>query len=176
MWVAEWNEVVFTDVSRICLQHDDGRIRVWRHRGERMLNSCVMHRHTDRAPGIMGKSIKNSVEESTRTEGSHDIDVALDDSWQKRGYQSLNGIVTATSVDTGKVIDFEVFSKHCRFKTAINSAHEPSCVANVSGTSGGVEVKSVMTIFERSEAPYMAFVTQNIWAMKIKEVSHRYLL
>ncbi|GFT87115.1 transposable element Tcb1 transposase [Trichonephila clavipes] len=53
MWVAEWNEVVFTDESRICLQHHDGRIRVWRHRGERMLNSCVMHHHTGPAPGIM---------------------------------------------------------------------------------------------------------------------------
>ncbi|GFT19378.1 transposable element Tcb1 transposase [Trichonephila clavipes] len=53
MWVAEWNEVVFTDESRICLQHDDGRIRVWRHRGERMLNSCVNHRHTGLAPSIM---------------------------------------------------------------------------------------------------------------------------
>ncbi|GFW45578.1 transposable element Tcb1 transposase [Trichonephila clavipes] len=50
---AEWNEVVFTDESRICLQHHDGRIRVWRHRGERMLNSCVMHRHTGPALGIM---------------------------------------------------------------------------------------------------------------------------
>ncbi|GFW26702.1 transposable element Tcb1 transposase [Trichonephila clavipes] len=29
MWAAEWNEVVFTDESRICLQHHDGRIRVW---------------------------------------------------------------------------------------------------------------------------------------------------
>ncbi|GFU39731.1 transposable element Tcb1 transposase [Trichonephila clavipes] len=53
MWVAEWNEVVFTDESRICLQHHDGRIRVWRHRGERMLNSCLVHRHTGPAPGIM---------------------------------------------------------------------------------------------------------------------------
>ncbi|GFY34651.1 transposable element Tcb1 transposase [Trichonephila clavipes] len=34
MWVAEWNEVVFTDESCICLQHHDGRIRAWRHRGE----------------------------------------------------------------------------------------------------------------------------------------------
>ncbi|GFW37392.1 transposable element Tcb1 transposase [Trichonephila clavipes] len=51
MWAAEWNEVVFTDESRICLQHHDGRIRVWRHRGERMLNSCIMHRHTSPAPG-----------------------------------------------------------------------------------------------------------------------------
>ncbi|GFW22717.1 transposable element Tcb1 transposase [Trichonephila clavipes] len=53
MWVAEWNEVVFTDESRICLQHHDGRIRVWRHLRERMLNSCVMHHHTGPAPGIM---------------------------------------------------------------------------------------------------------------------------
>ncbi|GFX34799.1 transposable element Tcb1 transposase [Trichonephila clavipes] len=52
MWAAEWNEVVFTDESRICLQHHDGRIRVWRYRGERMLNSCVMHRHTGPALGI----------------------------------------------------------------------------------------------------------------------------
>ncbi|GFX47489.1 uncharacterized protein TNCV_618481 [Trichonephila clavipes] len=27
-WVAEWNEVVFTDESRICQQHHYGRIRV----------------------------------------------------------------------------------------------------------------------------------------------------
>ncbi|GFV59818.1 transposable element Tcb1 transposase [Trichonephila clavipes] len=53
MWSAEWNEVVFTDESRICLQHHDGRIRVWEHRGERMLNSCVMHHHTGPASGIM---------------------------------------------------------------------------------------------------------------------------
>ncbi|GFU87912.1 uncharacterized protein TNCV_934961 [Trichonephila clavipes] len=50
MWVAEWNEVVFIDESRICLQHHDVWIRVWRHRGERMLNRCVMHRHTCPAP------------------------------------------------------------------------------------------------------------------------------
>ncbi|GFX99811.1 transposable element Tcb1 transposase [Trichonephila clavipes] len=28
MWVAEWNEVVFTDESRICLQYHDSRIRI----------------------------------------------------------------------------------------------------------------------------------------------------
>ncbi|GFS66271.1 transposable element Tcb1 transposase [Trichonephila clavipes] len=53
MWAAEWNEVVFIDESRISLQHHDGRIRVWRHRGERLLNSCVMRHHTGPAPGIM---------------------------------------------------------------------------------------------------------------------------
>ncbi|GFX20056.1 transposable element Tcb1 transposase [Trichonephila clavipes] len=33
--------------------HHDGRIRVRRYRGERMLNSCVMYRHIGPAPGIM---------------------------------------------------------------------------------------------------------------------------
>ncbi|GFU33332.1 transposable element Tcb1 transposase [Trichonephila clavipes] len=50
MWVVEWKEVVFIGESRICLQYHDGRIRVWRHRGERMLNR---HHHTGPAPGIM---------------------------------------------------------------------------------------------------------------------------
>ncbi|GFS63643.1 transposable element Tcb1 transposase [Trichonephila clavipes] len=53
MWAAEWNEVVFTDESRNCLQHRDDRIRVWRPRRERMLNSCIRHHHTSPAPGIM---------------------------------------------------------------------------------------------------------------------------
>ncbi|GFT78412.1 transposable element Tcb1 transposase [Trichonephila clavipes] len=53
IWVAEWNEVVFIDESRICVQHHDRRIRVRRHRGERMPNRCVMHHHTGPAPGIM---------------------------------------------------------------------------------------------------------------------------
>ncbi|GFX47182.1 transposable element Tcb1 transposase [Trichonephila clavipes] len=54
MWVEEWNEDVFTDESRICLQHHDVQIRVWRHRGVRMQNCCVMHIHTGFAPDIMG--------------------------------------------------------------------------------------------------------------------------
>ncbi|GFX41553.1 transposable element Tcb1 transposase [Trichonephila clavipes] len=53
MWASECNEVVFTDESRIFLQHYDGRIRVLGHHCERMLNSCVIHRHTSPAPGIM---------------------------------------------------------------------------------------------------------------------------
>ncbi|GFY26966.1 transposable element Tcb1 transposase [Trichonephila clavipes] len=49
-WAAEF---VFTDESRICLQHHDVRIRVWRHRGQRILNSYVMHHHTGPALGII---------------------------------------------------------------------------------------------------------------------------
>ncbi|GFT77502.1 transposable element Tcb2 transposase [Trichonephila clavipes] len=53
MCMAEWKEVIFTDESCICLQYHDVWIRVWKHRGERMLNSCLMHCHTGPAPCIM---------------------------------------------------------------------------------------------------------------------------
>ncbi|GFX08118.1 transposable element Tcb1 transposase [Trichonephila clavipes] len=52
-WITEWNGIVFTYESHSCLQHHDGRIRVWRHCGERLLNCFVMHRHTGPASGIM---------------------------------------------------------------------------------------------------------------------------
>ncbi|GFY78127.1 hypothetical protein TNIN_62111 [Trichonephila inaurata madagascariensis] len=55
------------------------------------------------------KTIRSSVEEAIRIEGSHDTDAALEGSRQKRGYQSLNGIVTATSVDTEKLLTLKCF-------------------------------------------------------------------
>ncbi|GFW44685.1 transposable element Tcb1 transposase [Trichonephila clavipes] len=66
MWAKERNEVVFTDESRFCLQHPDGRIRVWRHRGERMLNSCDMQRNTGPAPGIMGLATTIFLQDKTQ--------------------------------------------------------------------------------------------------------------
>ncbi|GFV70471.1 transposable element Tcb1 transposase [Trichonephila clavipes] len=71
IWEAEWNEVVFTDESYICLQHHDGRIRVWRHRGESMPNSCVKHRHTGPASGIM---VWNGIGYHSRTPLVHIVD------------------------------------------------------------------------------------------------------
>ncbi|GFU98611.1 transposable element Tcb1 transposase [Trichonephila clavipes] len=40
-WTIEWNDFVFTDESHFCLHHD-GQIRLWRYRGERLLNGCVI--------------------------------------------------------------------------------------------------------------------------------------
>ncbi|GFT05408.1 uncharacterized protein TNCV_124171 [Trichonephila clavipes] len=50
---TKWNDIFFTDESCLCLQHHDGRNRVWRHRDERQLNCSVMHRHTGPVLGIM---------------------------------------------------------------------------------------------------------------------------
>ncbi|GFT31465.1 transposable element Tcb1 transposase [Trichonephila clavipes] len=57
MWAAEGNKVIFTDESRICLQHHAGQISVWRHRGERKLNICVMSRNTGPATVLWNISL-----------------------------------------------------------------------------------------------------------------------
>jgi hypothetical protein len=41
-WTPEqWSNVLFTDESRFCIDHNDGRIRVWRRPGERYIDSTV---------------------------------------------------------------------------------------------------------------------------------------
>lgn len=41
---AEWANVLFTDESRFNLYHNDGRMRVYRRRGERLNDECVFQR------------------------------------------------------------------------------------------------------------------------------------
>ncbi|GFW58512.1 transposable element Tcb1 transposase [Trichonephila clavipes] len=50
---TEWNEIVFTDESRFCLQHHNGRIHVYRYPGDLLPDGCVMHSHTGPASGII---------------------------------------------------------------------------------------------------------------------------
>ncbi|KAK7115567.1 hypothetical protein V1264_001407 [Littorina saxatilis] len=40
----QWAQVLFTDESRFCLEPADGRIRVWRRRGERFAEGAVLER------------------------------------------------------------------------------------------------------------------------------------
>ncbi|GFS54178.1 uncharacterized protein TNCV_2527151 [Trichonephila clavipes] len=56
----------------------------------------------------MAEAVREAVDEN---DGKGDL--AVDGSWQKRGFLRKNGLVTVTSDDIGKVIDVEVFSKHC---------------------------------------------------------------
>ena len=37
----QWSHVMFTDESRFRLDHNDGRVRVWRRRGERLRYECI---------------------------------------------------------------------------------------------------------------------------------------
>ncbi|GFV78889.1 uncharacterized protein TNCV_4079891 [Trichonephila clavipes] len=76
--------------------------------------------------------------------------VSVDGTSQRRGHLSLNGCVSAISIDTGKVLDMEVMSKMCRLclkKHENRIAHE--CEKHV-GSSGAMEPVGVYRIFERS--------------------------
>ncbi|GFS99378.1 uncharacterized protein TNCV_1601831 [Trichonephila clavipes] len=60
----------------------------------------------------MAEAVREAVDEN---DGKRDLAVAVDGSWQKRGFSSKNGLVTVTSVDTGKVIDVKVFFQNIVF-------------------------------------------------------------
>ncbi|GFY26159.1 transposable element Tcb2 transposase [Trichonephila clavipes] len=50
---AEWNQVFFSDISRFNLSSDYNRVRVWRHRGERLNPAFALQRHTAPSVGVM---------------------------------------------------------------------------------------------------------------------------
>ncbi|GFV13272.1 hypothetical protein TNCV_3655921 [Trichonephila clavipes] len=52
-------------------------------------------------------------------DNNSNIAVAVDGTWHKRGYSSLNGVVCATSVENGKVVDFEALTKYCSSYTSV---------------------------------------------------------
>ncbi|GFW41008.1 uncharacterized protein TNCV_414171 [Trichonephila clavipes] len=100
------------------------------------------------------EAVREAVDEN---DGKRDLAVAVDGSWQKRGFSLKNGLVTVTSVDTGKVIDVEVFSKHCICPN--KTKHLQNCKRNFEGYSGKMEVAGALSIFQSLST---MFGTQNI--------------
>ncbi|GFW79736.1 uncharacterized protein TNCV_4361621 [Trichonephila clavipes] len=92
-------------------------------------------------------------------ENNSNIAVAVDGTWHKRGYSSLNGVVCATSVENGKVTDFEALAKYC---SSCKGKKKPceNCAKNYEGFSGGMECRGVLSIFQRSETSRKACYTQ----------------
>ncbi|GFU64146.1 uncharacterized protein TNCV_3745141 [Trichonephila clavipes] len=65
---------------------------------------------------LLKNSMNAAVHEAViANDNNSNIAVAVDGTWHKRGYSSLNGVVCATSlsVENGKVIDFEALTKYC---------------------------------------------------------------
>ncbi|GBM46189.1 hypothetical protein AVEN_270203-1 [Araneus ventricosus] len=65
----------------------------------------------------MEKAAKEAIVENN---SDNNIAVAVNGTWQKRGYTAHNGVVTITSMDTGKVIDIGVLSKYYACKNKKN--------------------------------------------------------
>ena len=91
-----------------------------------------------------------------------DCGVSCDGTWQRRGFSSLNGCVTAISIDTGKVVDAEVLTKFCKQckrheddedtpeNIAWRADHQSKCKANFRGSAPAMEPEGALRIFKRS--------------------------
>lgn len=91
-------------------------------------------------------------EEGLTGNAERNLTIAFDGSLQKRGHSFQNGMVSAISVNTGKVIDVEVLSKACRSKNRLDKVLDETCTANnYKGSSSGMEVVGVSNMFLRSQ-------------------------
>lgn len=89
---------------------------------------------------VWDRSMRKAAAEAVKeNDGATDIAAAFDGTWQRRGYSSLNGVVTATSFDTGKVLNVECLSKYCQMCTVNKRKCAGNCLKNCSGSSGGME-------------------------------------
>lgn len=111
----------------------------------------IIHEATEEiAEATMTQAAREAV---TENDGEKDIAGVFDGTWQKRGHTSLNGVFTVTSMDTGKVLDAVVLSKHCSCSkmTKLGKSHAEKCTKNYEGSSGGMEVAAAKEVFKRSE-------------------------
>ena len=93
-------------------------------------------------------------------EGS-DSSISFDGTWQKKGHSSLNGVAAAISVTTGKILDAEVLSRHCKGcpdHSALKDTkpdeyefwevtHEEKCQLNHNGSASSMESAAAVNIF-----------------------------
>ena len=92
-----------------------------------------------------------------------DVKVTCDATWQKRGHQSLYGVVVVASWDTSQVLDTEVLSKWCHECNAKRhldptseqfldwwEGHQHLCGQNFYGSAGSMEAEGALNIWKRS--------------------------
>lgn len=83
--------------------------------------------------------------------------VAVDGSCQKRGHV---GIVSVTSVDSGKALDIQVILKFCQCANKFRNQHSDTTgTANYVGSSNGMEVGGAVEMIRRSVSQYNAKYT-----------------
>ena len=109
---------------------------------------------------VAKESMKNAAKE-LKTEDIDECGVSVDGSWQKRGYTSLNGCVTAISIDSRKILDIEPMSRHCKGCEVHNNLDRESnkyklwkenhtnCKINFKGSAPAMEPEGAERIFKR---------------------------
>ena len=104
--------------------------------------------------------IDTAVDITENANGIYDCDVSLDGAWQRRGYSSIHGFVSAIERISDKVIDVEVLTKSCRQCIIWSSKlDDPAyqiwkstrvCLINHKGSSSSMESNGAVKIFQRS--------------------------
>ena len=51
--------------------------------------------------------------DAANVDGIVETSISCDETWQKRGFTSLNGAVAVLSTETGKVLDVDIMSRYC---------------------------------------------------------------
>ena len=97
----------------------------------------------------------------TKDDALTDVAISVDGSLQRRGYSSLNGFVSAISMNSGKVLDIQPMSRFCKYCSVHNKLKNSDLVAynswkvkhtnrraNYHGLAPNMEVEGARTIFQ----------------------------
>ena len=130
-------------------------------------NEILLGAYSKACSNSMSKAASDYISKQTASPSDSPVDytVSIDGSWQKHGFDSQNGLVTAIIRGkdvTEKCIDFEVMTKKCKscqiwdkrkgtpeFETWYND-HQRVCRINNHGSSGRMESSGAVAVFGRS--------------------------
>lgn len=111
---------------------------------------------------VAEKSMTDAAAELRKGERTADVGVSVDGTWLRKEFTSTLGVITAISVDAGKVLDVAILSKSCKgckrmAKIAKSDPNRyeiwklsPKCNLNYKGSSSAMETTGALNFFERS--------------------------
>jgi len=111
---------------------------------------------------VSNQVMKDAIQEEIDLSNSTDIAISGDGTWQKRGFSSKNGVVTAVGKNSVKAVDVEVMTTVCYGCNSYKGPkrglefeewkekHMPQCSINHEGSAGMMEVTGMKRIFLRS--------------------------
>ena len=120
---------------------------------------------------VAEKSMSDAAAKLRGTKETADIGVSVDGTWQRKGFSSTLGVVTAISVDSGEVLDVAIMSKSCKGCTAMKkiASTDPAryqtwklshkCNLNYTGSSPAMETAGATKIFSGSKEKHNLFYT-----------------
>ena len=122
------------------------------------------------AKKVAEKSMAAAASELRGEAPTADVGVSVDGTWQRKGYSSMNGVITAISVDNGKVLDTAILTKNCKACVRMRSAepetyqawyekHQSDCSLNHEGSSPAMETAGAKKMFEASVENHNLYYT-----------------